>query len=48
MTKKLSELEDTLVALDASVTRKLDLMKDKELEIEEGQAIFKLNLCREF
>ncbi len=35
MTKKLSELEDTLVALDASVTRKLDLMKDKELEIEE-------------
>jgi hypothetical protein len=35
MTKKLSELQDTLVALDASVNRKLDLLKDKELEIEE-------------
>ncbi|SHI84791.1 hypothetical protein SAMN02745725_01214 [Pseudobutyrivibrio xylanivorans DSM 14809] len=35
MTKKLSELQDTLVALDASVARKLDLLKDKELEIEE-------------
>ncbi|WP_143008390.1 DUF6115 domain-containing protein [Pseudobutyrivibrio sp. YE44] len=35
MTKKLAELQDTLVALDASVTRKLDLLKDKELEIEE-------------
>ena len=35
MTKKLSELQDTLVALDASVARKLDMLKDKELEIEE-------------
>ncbi|SDH38208.1 hypothetical protein SAMN05421493_101431 [Pseudobutyrivibrio sp. 49] len=35
MTKKLSELQDTLVALDSSVARKLDMLKDKELEIEE-------------
>lgn len=35
MTKKLAELQDTLVALDSSVSRKLDMLKDKELEIEE-------------
>ncbi len=35
MTKKLSELQDTLVALDSSVTRKIDLLKDKEIEVEE-------------
>lgn len=34
MTKKLSELEDTLVALDASIAKKLDLLRDRELEIE--------------
>lgn len=35
MTKKLSELEDTLVALDASIAKKLDLLRDREMEIEE-------------
>ncbi|WP_458457825.1 DUF6115 domain-containing protein [Pseudobutyrivibrio sp.] len=35
MTKKLSELEDTLVALDASIAKKLDLLRDREIEIEE-------------
>jgi N-acetyl-beta-hexosaminidase len=35
MTKKLAELEDKLVALDASVSNKLSLLKDKELDIEE-------------
>ena len=34
MTKKLSELEDTLVALDSSIAKKLDLLRDRELEIE--------------
>lgn len=35
MTKKLAELEEKLIALDASVSRKIDLLKDKELSIEE-------------
>ncbi|QFJ55507.1 DUF6115 domain-containing protein [Pseudobutyrivibrio xylanivorans] len=35
MTKKLAELEDKLFALDASINRKLDMLKDKELEIQE-------------
>lgn len=35
MTKKLTELEDKLVALDSSVSKKLELLKDKELDIEE-------------
>lgn len=35
LTKKLSELEDTLVALDSSVAKKLDLLRDRELEIQE-------------
>ncbi len=35
MTKKLSELEDTLVALDSSIAKKLDLLRDKELELVE-------------
>ena len=35
MTKKLSDLEDTLVALDSSIAKKLDLLRDRELEIEE-------------
>ena len=34
MTKKLSELEDTLVALDSSIAKKLDLLRDRELDIE--------------
>lgn len=34
MTKKLSELEDTLVALDSSIAKKLDLLRDREIEIE--------------
>ena len=34
MTKKLSELEDTLVALDSAVSKKLDLLRDREQEIE--------------
>lgn len=35
MTKKLSELEDTLVALDSSIAKKLDILRDKEIELEE-------------
>ncbi len=35
MTKKVTELEDTLVALDSSIAKKLDLLRDRELEIEE-------------
>ncbi len=35
MTKKLSELEDTLVALDSSIAKKLDVLRDKEIEIVE-------------
>lgn len=35
MTKQLSEIEDTLVALDSSIAKKLDLLRDRELEIEE-------------
>ena len=34
MTKKLSELEDTLVALDSSISKKLELLRDREAEIE--------------
>jgi hypothetical protein len=34
MTKKLSELEDTLVALDSSIAKKLDFLRDREQEIE--------------
>ncbi len=34
MTKKLAELEDTLVALDSSIAKKLDLLRDREIEIE--------------
>lgn len=34
MTKKLSELEDTLVALDSSIAKKLDILRDKEIELE--------------
>ena len=34
MTKKLSELEDTLVALDSAVSKKLDLLRDREQDIE--------------
>ncbi len=35
MTKKLSDLEDTLVALDTSIAKKMDLLRDREMEIEE-------------
>ena len=35
MTKKLSDLEDTLVALDSSIAKKLDLLRDREIEIVE-------------
>jgi len=35
MTKKLAELEDTLVALDSSIAKKLDLLRDKEIELVE-------------
>ena len=35
MTKKLAELEDTLVALDSSIAKKLDLLRDREIEIEQ-------------
>ncbi len=35
MTKKLSELEDTLVALDSSIAKKLDVLRDKEIELVE-------------
>ncbi len=35
MTKKLAEVEEKLIALDASVSRKIDMLKDKELQIEE-------------
>lgn len=35
MTKKLSELEDTLVALDSSIAKKMDLLRDREKEIQE-------------
>ena len=35
MTKKLSDLEDTLVALDSSIAKKLDLLRDREIEIAE-------------
>lgn len=35
MTKKLSELEDTLVSLDSSIAKKLDILRDKEIELEE-------------
>ena len=35
ITKKLAELEDKLVALDDSVTNKLSLLKDKELQVED-------------
>lgn len=35
MTKKLSELEDALVALDSSIAKKLDILRDKEIELEE-------------
>ena len=35
ITKKLSDLEDTLVALDSSIAKKLDLLRDRELEIEQ-------------
>ena len=35
MTKKLAELEDTLVALDSSIAKKLDLLRDRQIEIEE-------------
>lgn len=34
MSKKLAELQENLIALDEAVTRKIDLLKDKELEIE--------------
>ncbi len=39
MTKKLSELEDTLVALDSAVSKKLDLLRDRELEIEDERRV---------
>ena len=35
ITKKLSDIEDTLVALDSSIAKKLDLLRDRELEIEQ-------------
>ncbi len=35
ITKKLSDLEDTLVALDSSIAKKLDLLRDREFEIQE-------------
>ena len=35
MTKKISELEDTLVALDSSIAKKLDLLRDREIEIND-------------
>ncbi len=34
ISKKLAELQENLIALDAAVTRKIDLLKDQELEIE--------------
>ncbi len=37
MTKKLAELEGTLRALDSSVAKKLDLLRDRELEFEEDK-----------
>lgn len=39
MTKKLAELEEKLIALDASVSRKIDLLKDKELQIEDEMKV---------
>ena len=38
ITKKLSDLEDTLVALDSSIAKKLDLLRDREIEIQEEMA----------
>ncbi len=38
MTKKLAELQDTLVALDSAVSKKLDLLRDRELEIQNQKA----------
>ncbi len=39
MTKKLTELEDKLIALDSSIAKKLDLLRDREIEIEEEMKI---------
>ncbi len=35
MAKKLAEVEEKLLALDASVSRKIELLKDKELQLED-------------
>ena len=35
MAKKLAEVEEKLIALDASVSRKIELLKDKELQLED-------------
>lgn len=35
MTKELSDLQDQLLALDSSVAKKIDLLRDKEIELSE-------------
>jgi hypothetical protein len=40
MTKKLAEVEEKLLALDASVSRKIGLLKDKELQLEDDIKAF--------
>ncbi len=37
MTKELTELKDTLVTLDSSVARKLDIFNDKEIELQQRE-----------
>ena len=37
MTKDLTELKDTLVTLDSSVARKLDIFNDKEIELQQRE-----------
>ena len=35
MTKQLSEIEDTLMTLNSSIAKKMDLLRDREIEIDE-------------
>jgi len=35
ITKKITEIQDSIVALDSAVAKKMDLLRDKEIEIEE-------------
>jgi len=38
MTKQLTEIEDTLTALNSSIAKKMDLLRDKEIEIDSERA----------